>query len=199
MRHEGRLKQWNDERGFGFIEAAQGGEQIFVHVNAFALGDRTSGNRPRIGERLSFEVAHDDKGRKQARRVVRPEVLGVKRAPVRAARKRDSSVAGGARRLFGVVVAALIVAGLAWKFPQWRATFRPHQAPEAAVVGPGATPTPAPLPDAAFRCDGRTYCSQMTSCAEATFFLRNCPGAKMDGNNDGVPCEQQWCTNPFAR
>ncbi|MDD2462505.1 MAG: thermonuclease family protein [Desulfobulbus sp.] len=44
-----------------------------------------------------------------------------------------------------------------------------------------------------FRCDGRTHCSQMTSCAEATFFLRNCSGAKMDGNNDGVPCERQWC------
>lgn len=44
-----------------------------------------------------------------------------------------------------------------------------------------------------FKCDGRTYCSQMTSCAEATFFLKNCPGVKMDGNNDGIPCEQQWC------
>lgn len=44
-----------------------------------------------------------------------------------------------------------------------------------------------------FRCDGRTHCSQMTSCAEATFFLRNCPGVAMDGNNDGVPCETQWC------
>jgi hypothetical protein len=44
-----------------------------------------------------------------------------------------------------------------------------------------------------FKCDGRTYCSQMTSCAEATFFLKNCPGTKMDGNHDGVPCEQQWC------
>ncbi|MBS0468410.1 MAG: excalibur calcium-binding domain-containing protein [Proteobacteria bacterium] len=44
-----------------------------------------------------------------------------------------------------------------------------------------------------FQCDGRTYCSQMTSCEEATFFLKNCPGVKMDGNNDGVPCEQQWC------
>jgi predicted negative regulator of RcsB-dependent stress response len=46
-----------------------------------------------------------------------------------------------------------------------------------------------------FKCDGRTYCSQMTSCAEATYFLQNCPGVKMDGNNDGTPCEQQWCTN----
>ena len=45
----------------------------------------------------------------------------------------------------------------------------------------------------------RTHCSQMTSCAEATFFLRNCPNVQMDGNNDGVPCEQQWCTSPFAR
>lgn len=51
----------------------------------------------------------------------------------------------------------------------------------------------APKPTASYRCDGRTYCSQMRSCEEATFFLRNCPGVKMDGNNDGVPCETQWC------
>ena len=44
-----------------------------------------------------------------------------------------------------------------------------------------------------FKCDGRTYCSQMTSCEEATFFIKNCKGTKMDGDNDGVPCEQQWC------
>jgi len=44
-----------------------------------------------------------------------------------------------------------------------------------------------------FSCDGRTYCSQMTSCAEATYFINHCPGTKMDGNNDGVPCEKQWC------
>ncbi|WP_333982629.1 excalibur calcium-binding domain-containing protein [Ectopseudomonas khazarica] len=44
-----------------------------------------------------------------------------------------------------------------------------------------------------YRCDGRSRCSQMTSCAEATYFLRNCPGTKMDGDNDGVPCEGQWC------
>lgn len=46
---------------------------------------------------------------------------------------------------------------------------------------------------AQYRCDGRTYCSQMTSCDEAKFFLKNCPGTKMDGDNDGVPCEKQWC------
>jgi Excalibur calcium-binding domain len=44
-----------------------------------------------------------------------------------------------------------------------------------------------------FSCDGRTYCSQMKSCAEATYFVRNCPGVEMDGDGDGVPCESQWC------
>jgi hypothetical protein len=48
-------------------------------------------------------------------------------------------------------------------------------------------------PDSQFSCDGRTHCSQMTSCAEAEFFLQNCPGVKMDGNGDGEPCEGQWC------
>ena len=46
---------------------------------------------------------------------------------------------------------------------------------------------------AKYRCDGRTHCSQMTSCEEATFFLKNCPGTKMDGDNDGIPCERQHC------
>lgn len=44
-----------------------------------------------------------------------------------------------------------------------------------------------------FSCDGRQHCSQMTSCSEATYFVQNCPNTKMDGNNDGIPCEQQWC------
>jgi hypothetical protein len=40
-----------------------------------------------------------------------------------------------------------------------------------------------------FSCDGRQHCSQMTSRAEAEFFIRHCPGTKMDGDNDGIPCE----------
>ena len=34
----------------------------------------------------------------------------------------------------------------------------------------------------------------MTSCKEAKSFLKNCPGTQMDGDGDGMPCEQQWCT-----
>ena len=46
------------------------------------------------------------------------------------------------------------------------------------------------------QCDGRTTCKQMTSCAEATFFLNNCPNTKrMDANKNGIPCEKQWCSD----
>jgi len=40
-----------------------------------------------------------------------------------------------------------------------------------------------------YSCDGRQYCSQMNSRAEAVFFINNCPNTKMDGDYDGVPCE----------
>jgi endonuclease YncB( thermonuclease family) len=66
--------------------------------------------------------------------------------------------------------------------------------PASVVLAEASTSAARPAATAALRCDGRTYCSQMSSCAEATWFLKNCPGVKMDGNRDGVPCEQQWCT-----
>jgi len=63
----------------------------------------------------------------------------------------------------------------------------------AAGMAPSVPLASVSTSNSGFRCDGRTYCSQMHSCAEATYFLRHCPGVKMDGNNDGVPCEKQWC------
>lgn len=72
---------------------------------------------------------------------------------------------------------------------------RPAAAASAAAATPRA-PAPAQAPGAApgaFSCDGRQYCSQMRSCAEAQYFLTHCPGAKMDGDHNGIPCEKQWC------
>ncbi|HMZ10144.1 excalibur calcium-binding domain-containing protein [Plasticicumulans sp.] len=93
------------------------------------------------------------------------------------------------------LVLLVIVAALGWQGYQY---FRLHSTSSGVANKPIGPVLPdhagAPELSASFRCDGRTHCSQMTSCAEATFFLRNCPGVKMDGNNDGVPCEQQWCT-----
>jgi len=98
--------------------------------------------------------------------------------------------------LFRLIIYALIAVG-AWKA---YTTYQDRQQRAAAVqllneprprdidVSRSVTPSKPK-----YQCDGRTHCSQMSSCEEATFFLRNCPGTKMDGDNDGIPCERQLC------
>ncbi|RYF79647.1 MAG: DUF1294 domain-containing protein [Comamonadaceae bacterium] len=68
MRIHGTLISWNDERGFGFIEPSQGGQEIFVHIKAFPSSVR----RPVIGQVLSFEVALAPNGKKRAQAVQLP-------------------------------------------------------------------------------------------------------------------------------
>ena len=67
----------------------------------------------------------------------------------------------------------------------------------SSLVNPAVTSQPVLITQSAstpsFACDGRQHCSQMTSCAEATYFIQHCPNTKMDGNHDGIPCEKQWC------
>lgn len=42
-----------------------------------------------------------------------------------------------------------------------------------------------------FSCEGKNaYCNSMKSCAEAMFYLKKCGAAKLDRDNDGIPCEK---------
>lgn len=87
---------------------------------------------------------------------------------------------------FGLVAVAVLIAavGVGASFlqkPQDVATSHVLSAQPTAVV------------NAMFHCEGKTHCSQMSSCQEAKFYLNHCPGAKMDGDRDEVPCESQWC------
>jgi hypothetical protein len=45
-----------------------------------------------------------------------------------------------------------------------------------------------------FQCEPtKSSCSRMSSCAEAFFHQERCGVSNMDGDRDGIPCEQQWC------
>lgn len=81
MRFAGTLRCWNGDRGFGFIEPARGGEEIFVHIKAFPSGS----GRPVVGQRLHFEVEVGPQGKKRARAVQVPVACIVPRrqAPTR--------------------------------------------------------------------------------------------------------------------
>lgn len=177
MRIDGTLTKWNDDRGFGFITPIQGGPEVFAHISAFPR----DGQRPRLGERLSFEIGIGKDGKQQAKSIVCPTRPAEKPYRLSEPAKRPHKPG-----LLGRLIPLSFVVALgAYGYNEYtqRAT------PQTAYEAPSRV-TAAPSP---FHCDGRTHCSQMTSCAEAEFFLRNCPNVKMDGNNDGEPCEQQWC------
>lgn len=187
-RYGGKLKKWNAERGFGFIVGDDGGPDIFVHISAFAR----DGRQPTQGEALTFEVEPDRNGKRSAVRVHRPGDARPHVAPRRpmrfSASGRDHSTG-----FFGRVISGLLVCSLLWfgysQYASRAAKFESVLPAAPASLSSAKLPVPP-----GFKCDGRNMCSQMTSCGEATLFLQNCPSTQMDGNGDGVPCEQQWCT-----
>ena len=55
----GRVKWFNDAKGYGFIEQPEGGEDVFVHFSAITMeGFKTLAE----GEEVAFELKQTDKG-----------------------------------------------------------------------------------------------------------------------------------------
>ncbi|QCB46287.1 excalibur calcium-binding domain-containing protein [Hydrogenophaga sp. PAMC20947] len=201
-RFNGTLKKWNVERGFGFLVAEHGDQELFVHVSAFPR----DGRPPTVGEALTFEIELDRDQRKRAVRLQRP---GAKRA-ARAARPNHSPQAQDLRAhrrthsssqstsLGSVLVAIALLAGLGWYvYSRYAGVSEGVRGVPQSLMGGAVSVTRQPQ-QPAFQCDGRQHCSQMSSCEEAKFFLQNCPDPKMDGDGDGVPCEQQLCNGFFG-
>jgi uncharacterized membrane protein YsdA (DUF1294 family)/cold shock CspA family protein len=65
MRAQGKIATWNDEKGFGFIAPASGGNQVFVHIKAFPRGI----GRPSVGAEVTYEFASDAQARPRAENV----------------------------------------------------------------------------------------------------------------------------------
>lgn len=192
MRSTGILRTWSEERGFGFIAPTRGGAELFVHISAFPR----DGSRPLVGETVSFELGRGPDGRPRAVDVVRSMVGSD--APPRRASTSPQRQSGPNWLGIGLLVVAFISAG-SWGYGRFKQSSHRQQLQAQPAEPREPQPLVAPKTAPAFRCDGRTHCSQMTSCAEATWFINNCPGTQMDGNRDGVPCEQQWCTRAGAR
>lgn len=194
MRYQGRLRKWNAERGYGFILANDSGQDIFVHITAFPR----DGHVPNEGDELTFDVEPDGKGKKHAVRVQRVVAVSPAQATSTRPGARSLSRAPQTSSLASKVIALVLLAAVGWYgYSRYDKQVAQIKAVELASA-PAVQVVPAQSISRAFTCDGRKHCSQMTSCKEAKLFLKNCPGMEMDGNHDGVPCEQQWCTSVFA-
>lgn len=62
MRFQGKLTNWNDDKGFGFVEPNGGGTRAFVHIKSFKKNSR----RPIEGDLIVYEQIKDTKGKYKA-------------------------------------------------------------------------------------------------------------------------------------
>lgn len=92
------------------------------------------------------------------------------------------------------IIILIILAAVGWKlYGRTHSTLEMAAAPAPPLADALTIPQLVKVAEQHFTCDGRLHCSQMISCEEATYFLKNCPGTKMDGDGDGIPCERQHC------
>lgn len=100
MRHQGRLTEWNDDRGFGFVTPLDGGARVFVHVSEFPRDKR----RPLATDLVTYTAGRDDQGRPCAQ-----EVLFLTPVHSAGAPRVASSAAGRPRRVPAIVVILLVL------------------------------------------------------------------------------------------
>ena len=103
MRYQGRITEWRDEQGFGFITPNGGGERVFLHVKSFKSRSR----RPTGNELVKFVKTSGEKGRPRAEQVEFVSPSG--QAPKSA--RRTSVPALSFAGLFLIAVGLLVVTG----------------------------------------------------------------------------------------
>ncbi len=197
--------------------AGERGTGLFVHVTAL----QSDGRLPEKGERVTYLIGCDQDGKPRAQQVFFPDrPLTLADAGPSVASLAAPSAAPSAARSFraasqppqptatrprinpyrrrksswrGKLIPLLVLAGLFSIYSRFSAESQDPW-PTSSVSGSGSGLSEVSLqPAQSYQCDGRQHCSQMTSCEEATWFLQNCPNTKMDGEGDGIPCENQWC------
>ncbi len=171
MRTHGVLSKWNDDRGFGFIVPAWGGDELFVHVSAFPR----DGVRPRLGELLSFETEVGPNGKPRAVRVMRP---GGRTAPGQPRRLQRADHQGRLTGVLGTVFGFLAIIAIGtYGYSRVKDTLAPSPAglgrvstinARCAAAGVGCLQVrwPYPVPADDFLCGGHVLRPALPGCRD---------------------------------
>lgn len=175
----GELVRWNEDRGFGFISSNNRSKDIFIHISSLKRMNR----RPIVGDIIYFKEQVETNGKIKA---INASIEGadLKKRKINKNNRNESNN----KNITNIVYLVLfIVIGY---FAYDKFTSIANQSINKSTLTMVA---PTSEIKENYSCQGKTYCSEMTSCAEAKYYQNNCSGTKMDGDGDGVPCESQWC------
>ncbi|MCS6209798.1 excalibur calcium-binding domain-containing protein [Shewanella baltica] len=210
----GVLVRWNDEKGFGFIQPEKNAAQdVFIHISVL----KKMARKPIVGDSILYQTEVQNDGKRKA---VIASIEGVAVIAASATPRSHSHVQSRNENFnfnnkahyhsprkssFNTIIPLLIIVAIViFGFKQYQEFNEAPAIDEVPVLTnedieripmyetksrTQATATPS------FQCEaGKTHCSHMSSCAEATFYIQHCPNTQMDGDGDGIPCERQWCS-----
>jgi len=170
--YKGSIKNWNGNKGFGFIQCEELNKDIFVHITAL----KSMARAPILGDIIFFDVANQPNGKSKA---INCHIEGVLTKPQKVRKVHMHKSTKPKSRLMLILLVVAIVAFGYQRMIKTTVQYPIQVAPTHVIE----------TPNRSFSCDKREYCSQMNSRAEAEFFIKHCPNTKMDGDNDGIPCE----------
>lgn len=210
----GVLVRWNDEKGFGFIQPEKNAAQdVFIHISVL----KKMARKPIVGDSILFQTEVQNDGKRKA---VIASIEGVAVVAASATTRSHSHIQSRNENFnnknkahyhsprkssFNTIIPLLIIVAIViFGFKQYQ-EFNEAPAIDEVPVLTNEDTQPMPMYETKartqatatprFQCEaGKTHCSHMSSCAEATFYIQNCPNTQMDGNGDGIPCERQWCS-----
>ena len=165
MNSKGMLVRWNRAKGFGFIKSKTINSDIFIHISELKHMSR----EPKIGDTINFKLTSENNGKKKA---TNANIEGVNK------KHKYRNI------MFSLLILVSIAVALSHSYQSY-INNQPLISSEIKNIF---------IEDfSGYSCQGKEYCSQMVSCKEARFYLKNCPNVKIDGNHDCQPCESQWC------
>lgn len=208
----GVLVRWNDEKGFGFIQPDKNTNQdVFIHISVL----KKMARKPKVGDSILYQMEVQNDGKRKAVIASIEGVAVLAASPISHQDSRQESRPHSRERFnnkdknhqhgsrtsaVNTIVPLLIIIAIGvFGFKKYQAFNGAPVVNEAPVLtydeieqSPVYQEKIPATPQ--FQCEtGKTHCSHMRSCAEATFYINHCPNTQMDGNRDGIPCERQWC------
>jgi cold shock CspA family protein len=122
--NKGKLIEWKDDRGFGFIKSDDGDKQVFLHISVL----NRAGRRPKIGDIIFYEQAVEQNGKLRA---TRASIQGVENRPF--SRKQKPRKESLPKTIFGVIIMPVIALFVILSRPS------SYPSPITLITKPGCT------------------------------------------------------------